>query len=259
MGRMPIVTDCRLPEVAAGQDFTEIPLDIPGLRAVLSLRSAGDMRHSLEGPNPARWGLFRRLGLDSGRVHSCRQVHSRTVAIVRDGRPADSAALQADGLVTGRPEVWLAVTVADCLPVWLADRRGAAFAMLHSGWRGTGIARQAVRLLREQFGASPEDLLAVIGPGIGPCCYHVPADRYRAFLAEHGPRAALEREGRYRLDLREANRQILEDAGVGEIRIYRDCTCCRPFLSSFRRDGPEGMRLMLAMIGRELPAARRET
>ena len=238
-----------------------------GLRALLSLKAAGDLRHEPAGPLPERLRLFARLGIDPARVYACRQVHSRRVVVVTGGAPADFAGLEADGLVTCAPGAWLAVTVADCLPIWLADRRGGrlrsagagrggrARALLHSGWQGTGIVREAVRLLRDELGVPPGALAATIGPGIGPCCYAVPRERFEAFRAEFGPQAVVEVPGesdprlRWRLDLRAANLLLLEQEGVRDVRVVADCTACNPRLSSYRRDGAEGCGRMLALVG----------
>ncbi len=232
-----------------------------GLRALLSLKAAGDLRHEPAGPLPARLRLLARLGIDPGRVYGCRQVHSRRVVTVREGTPADFAALEADGLITRLPGTWLAVTVADCLPIWLADRRGGsgrsgrARGLVHSGWQGTGIVREAVRRLRDELGVPPQALAVTIGPGIGPCCYAVPPERFAAFRAEFGPQAAFEvpepgaPERRFRLDLRAANLRLLEEEGVRDVRVIADCTACTPHLSSYRRDGAAGFGRMLALIG----------
>ncbi len=258
-----------------------------GLRALLSLKSAGDLRHDPAGPVPDRLRLLARLGIDPGRVYGCRQVHSRRVVTVREGEPADFAAvpvgaadavaafaaLEADGLITRLPGAWLAVTVADCLPIWLADRRGGAGrarGLVHSGWQGTGILREAIRRMRDELGVPPEALAVTIGPGIGPCCYAVPEERYAAFRAEFGAAAVREVPGaadgargsedgtapgapqrRFRLDLRAANLRILEEEGVHDVRVVADCTACTPRLSSFRRDGAAGFGRMLALIGAE--------
>ena len=266
-------------EISGQDDHAVIPLGAgeppAGLRALLSLKSAGvraegDLRHVPAGPLPARLQLYTRLGIDPTRMYACRQVHSRRVVLVPEGAPADSAAaaaiaaLEADGLVTRTPGVWLAVTVADCLPIWLAERRGErrrtggagrARGLVHSGWQGTGIVREAIRLLRDELGVPPEALAVTIGPGIGPCCYAVPEERFAAFRAEFGPDAAYEApepgppQRRFRLDLRAANLRLLEQEGVRDVRVIADCTACNPRLSSYRRDGAEEFGRMLALIG----------
>jgi YfiH family protein len=139
--------------------------------------------------------------------------------------------------------------VADCLPILVYDRRGGAFALLHSGWRGTGIVTEGVRVLRERFGAEPDCLAAVIGPGIGACCYAVDAERAELFRRQFGEGTVREApDGRTFLDLRAANAVLLEAAGVREVHAAAECTACTAGLSSFRREGP-GFARMVAFIG----------
>lgn len=185
------------------------------------------------------------------------QVHGDRV--VRGAELRGTAPPRADGVLAlagdGR-ELAPAVRVADCVPLLLADRQGRAVAAVHAGWRGTarGIARSAVESL-EALGIPPSDLLAALGPAIGPCCYEVSeevADEVAAACAR--PSAELARpgaRGRPLLDLREANRLQLLEAGLPETAIDSapHCTACEPGLFfSYRRDGAGTGRLM-ACIG----------
>jgi hypothetical protein len=197
--------------------------------------------------DPSHARFLASLGVAQSRARSVRQVHSRTV-VLADGQPAgELAAAEADGMVTRREDLLLTVTVADCLPVFLHDTGTGAFAVLHSGWKGTGIVGEALRLMAEAFGTRPRDVAAALGPGIGACCYEVPAERCEEFRARFGPGAV--REPR-RLDLRAANVALLEAAGVGGVSVVEECTCCSPRLGSFRRQGTGGFTRMLAFIGR---------
>jgi YfiH family protein len=231
--------------------FAPIPLPgaPAGLQAGISLRAAGDLR--LE--SPGREPFFRSLGspgLSPERVYACRQVHSRRVLALRGQPPVQVAGLEADGLATAFAELLLSVTVADCLPIFVYDRGGRAFALVHSGWQGTGIAAEAVRVLGREFGAQPGSLVAVLGPGIGACCYAVEAGRAAVFRRQYGEQAVREHGGRAFLDLRAANSRLLAEAGVEEQHVHAaaECTACTEELSSFRRDGPAFGR-MAAFIG----------
>lgn len=145
-----------------------------------------------------------------------------------------------------------AVQVADCVPLLLADRRGRAVAAVHAGWRGTaaGIARRVVQALGAH-GIEPQELIAALGPSIGPCCYEVGEDVLAAVSAGTGaPPDLLAPQGR-RLDLRLANRLQLQAAGLAPDRIHAApwCTSCASELFySYRRQGPRAGRL-LACIG----------
>jgi YfiH family protein len=234
----------RLP-TAAESGWVRIPLPRADLLAGLSLKSAGDMRLG----EPRRDALFRRLGIDPGRVYGLRQLHSTRIARVGEESPRELAEREgADGLIAERPQAVLSVTVGDCLPIFLVHTRGRAFVLLHSGWRGTGIVAEAVRLLGTEYGAPARELSAVIGPGIGACCYAVDAPRYETFRRRFGERAVRVEAGRFFLDLRQANAGLLADCGVREVAASEECTACTPWLASFRRDGPAFAR-MVAFIG----------
>jgi YfiH family protein len=236
--------------------FVQIPLDGSGTKTGISLTRAGDMGLARRG-DPTRRGdprcratLLVALGVEPGRVRCVRQVHSRTVVRMDGSESPGSPLAEADGMVTDRPDLLLTVTVADCLPIFLADRRTGAFGLVHSGWKGTGIVVEAVRMMVSAYGTRIADLAVTIGPGIGPCCYTVPDERCERFQAEFGP-CAVQRshDGSSRLDLRAANAVLLEREGVEEVTIISDCTSCNPLLGSFRREGAAAFTRMLAFIG----------
>jgi polyphenol oxidase len=239
---------------APGDSFCTIALfEAAGrqLRAGISLARAGDMALSRRFSHPFRARLLSDLGIPAERAFSVRQVHSQTVVVLKDEEPEAVAAREADGMITRSPDAVLTVTVADCLPIFLVDRASGAFALVHSGWKGTGIARKAVLALAETYGARAVDISAAIGPGIGPCCYTVPEERASGFAAQFGTNAVVRGpNGGPRLDLRRANIDMLQEAGVSDISVVTDCTCCTPSLGSFRRQGAAGFTLMLACIGR---------
>src|SRR5512143_4249155 len=167
--------------------------------------------------------LERETGLRFARV---RQVHGARA--VRADAPT-APALEADVVVTRAPGVAACVSVADCVPVLLADPETGAVAAVHAGWRGT-IARAAaegVRALAREAGAPASRLVAAVGPSIGPCCYEVSADLAARFRESFGPDAV--RDGRApRLDLWAANAAALRAAGLspGRIDVLGRCTSC---------------------------------
>jgi YfiH family protein len=245
-----------------GQEFAWMPLADAGtsLRAGISLRAAGDLCHpersaergdhsSAAGCAEARARFLSRLGVAPPRLRHCRQVHSRTVRWL-DGDPR-WAVHEADGLMAGGGNPVLAVTVADCLPIFLLDRATGAFGILHSGWKGTGILGSALELLSARAGSRPRDLTVTIGPGIGSCCYAVDEERYESFRHNFGPESVRRGGQQLFLDLQAANLRLLEEAGVEDINVVRACTACTAVLSSCRRDGP-AFAHMLAFIG-EIP------
>ena len=247
--------------------FTAGALAVPvneAFAGLVSLRTAGDLR----APGSLR-DFLGRVGVAPARLRRVLQVHSRqVVADVTCGRLAPPArrrqpvpAVQwapepADGLLAGPRSaaagVTLMVTAADCVPILIAAP-GGAYALLHSGWRGTGIAAVAVDGLRRRFGVAPSSLSVVLGPAIGACCYQVDAARYRCFRDRYGSAAVRradaarrDRTGLY-LDLHAANAILLRRLGVRDIRAVAECTSCSRRLHSSRRDGG-GLRCRLMAI-----------
>jgi YfiH family protein len=243
---MSPVTRARLGD---SPDGLMVPISVlPGLRAGLSLERAGDMALSGESSLPWRSRLLAAGKIPRDRLFSVRQVHSLRLEVVNGQSPQELARREADGLLTARREAVLSVTVADCLPIFLADPRTGAFGILHSGWKGTGIVREALEQMRRRFGSREAEVRVVIGPGIGPCCYTVPEERAECFSRSFGTEAVVRGSGLPRLDLRAANVGLLRQAGVRDIVVLDECTGCSPRLGSFRRQG-QGFTRMLAWIG----------
>jgi YfiH family protein len=245
--RMQYRTTDMLCEIPLGDESTVES----GLRAVISLARAGDMALSRRKDLPWRAGLFSLLGLEEERVFGLRQVHSQKVVVVDEQKPDALAGEEADGMITDRPDVVLSATVADCLPIFLQDTVNGAFGLVHSGWKGTGIVVNALRAMQDRYGTHAHNVAATIGPGIGPCCYHVPQERAELFSRQFGTATVVPSQGGSpSLDLREANLALLREAGVGAVTVIDDCTSCSEALGSFRRQGPASYSLMLSCIGR---------
>ena len=163
-----------------------------------------------------------------------------------------------DGLITDEPGVLLATFYADCIPLYFVDPVHRALGLSHSGWRGTvgRMGAVTVRAMEDAFCSRPEELLCAVGPGICKSCYEVGQDVAERFYSEF-PQAeeGLLRaagNGKYFLDLWEANRRVLLEAGVRaeHIQVTDVCTCCNPHnLFSHRytggRRGNLGAFLML--------------
>jgi YfiH family protein len=161
--------------------------------------------------------------------------------------PEDVARREADGLVSDRSDVALAVFVADCIPAVVVDPRTGAFAAVHAGWRGTlaGVLPAAVGALGACYGARAADLRVALGPAIGPCCFEVGPEVVEAFerglpgARVAGVFAADLPAGKARIDLKRANAVLLERAGVDPAAIDAgpECTSCDPSrFFSYRRD-----------------------
>jgi YfiH family protein len=201
----------------------------------------------------------RRLRAATGADHLyfASQVHGAEVTRVAAGAPvAEVVQRRADALCSDAVGVAVAVFVADCIPVLMADPRTGAFAAVHAGWRGTvaGVVPATVRRLAAEFGTRPSDLRVALGPAIGPCCFEVGPEVIEAILraipvaGQVG--AILAGDGDLRadgavvarkphVDLKRLNVLLLEAEGVPAAAIDAgpECTSCdRRRFYSYRRD-----------------------
>lgn len=164
---------------------------------------------------------------------------------------AIEGAPRADASVARRPGTVCAITVADCVPVLFTDRRGTLVAAAHAGWRGLagGVLENTV----SSTGAPPGELLAYLGPGIGPQAFEVGADVRDAFLARSALAAtafAPCRPGKWLADIHALARQALARAGVMHVHGGGLCTVSDALrFFSYRRDRITGR--MAALIWRE--------
>jgi len=193
------------------------------------------------------YGLF---GRDTDTVVHAHLVHGATVARVTTAENG-TWVHHVDGLVTDQPGCVLTMSFADCAPILLYDPVHRAIGLGHAGWKGTvaDLPGALVRAMAEQFGSAPADLLAAVGPCIGPCCYEVgeividavsaafassdellrertndqrPTTNDSSPATRHSPPAT-----HRHFDLPEANRRNLLNAGVRHVELSGHCTACR--------------------------------
>lgn len=185
-----------------------------------------------------RRSLCVELGLNSEKLVVPDQTHSANIR-----HHTDSTFAQTDAVILTKPDNPAMVVVADCVPVILYDPQHHVAALTHAGWRGSAQAITAKTVARMQADCKtdPSQLLAVIGPAIGGCCYEVSeevADAVKLSLSGHNPAAfiQLNSAGKPQIDLKTVNRLQLEACGVGSVEIVPDCTRCQPErLWSYRR------------------------
>jgi YfiH family protein len=187
----------------------------------------------------------RRLCADAGAAPDALamnyQHHSADVLKALPGSRGE----RGDGLWTDEPELPVLALTADCLPIAVARANGAepALAVLHAGWRGllSGIAASGIAALGGGRTA------AIVGPGIGPCCYEVGEEVAAPFRAAFGPDVV--RAGK--LDLWSAAERALRAAGCAQVERIDLCTACNPdrFFSHRRDDGVTGRQGVLGVIG----------
>jgi len=171
------------------------------------------------------------LGADLADFVFGKQVHGAVARVVtradrgRGAAVADAGVGDADALVTGDPGTVLGAVVADCVPILLYDPRAHVIACVHAGWRGT-VARVTDASLgaMSALGTRPADVIAGIGPAIGPDRYQVGEDVAAAARECFGERAPLvlrpDGTGRWLFDLWSANRVLLREAGLADRNIH---------------------------------------
>ncbi len=216
----------------------------------MTLLSAGTMRFRWNEKNEKRTKVFGEIlknqNPQNKKIVPIELIHSKIVVEAKN--QDDTKGLRADGIITKNRELVPAVTVADCVPIFLYDTISGAFGVLHSGWKGTGIAEAGVKKMAELYGSKPEDICAAIGPHIQECCYSIDKERAKYFAENFGKScifktSAPENELSYALSLTQANIFVLKNAGIREENIVsaKDCTCCAKYsdkkniFGSFRR------------------------
>ena len=179
------------------------------------------------------------------------QVHGSKVAIINRPDLTRDDLEGYDAFITDLPGVAIGVRTADCVPVLLHDPRNHVIAAVHSGWKGTVqmIAMKTIGIMETRFGTKPEDLLAVIGPAIGPDSFQVGEDVAGKFKTAGFPMSEVwsfqgqgngkPMSGGHHIDLFKANRWILQECGVRNenIQVHAIDTYFDPSFFSARREG----------------------
>jgi len=179
--------------------------------------------------------LCKAIGISTDNIVCSNQVHGTYVRVVTKN---DCGFLfmpnhfQADALITQTPEVALMVFTADCVPILLYDPEKKVVGAIHAGWRSTAanIVGVAVRTMTLEYGCSPADIKAAIGPSISRCCFITDEDVAEAIkkALPLNPDDCIKKHGRkYMIDLKETNRILLTNAGLTDITISDECTSCQ--------------------------------
>lgn len=186
--------------------------------------------------------FFGKIGIPIDRLAIPNQVHGSKIFSVTQPGIYDAC----DGLMTCEENIFLVVTVADCVPVFLFDPDLPAVAAVHAGWKGckSNILKIALKEMSIQYGTDPSNLLAYIGPSAGVCCYEVEKqvaeqfdDAYVLYRSVNKPH----------LDMKAIQVDALLEAGVkiNNIETSHYCTICNPDLfHSYRRYGEQSGRMM---------------
>ncbi len=203
------------------------------------------------------------LGVEAGAIVGAHQVHKDKVyrVLARDkGLGAfdpDTVIPATDALTTNEPGILLMAFFADCVPLFFLDPVRKAVAVAHAGWKGTvaGIAAKTVNVMKEEYGTHPQDLLAAVGPSIGPCHYQVDAPVIAEFKKRHPLNweaffSNLTKDGYGQLNLWEANLWQLLAAGLRKenVTVASLCTYCRPECFFSHRRGMAGRHAAMIML-----------
>lgn len=206
----------------------------------LTVRSAGSMRFRWNESNPLRDKTLTSISAQfgGGTFVPVQLDHTHVVYDIKEAGETNN--LIGDGIITKNKKLIPTVTVADCVPIYLFDPVTEVFGIVHSGWKGTGIVCDAMKLAEEHYGSKAENFHIVIGPHIGDCCYIVNEERANYFAKNFNADCVRQLEegvqvdwnnggGRlFRLSLTKANLTAIKKAGVREenIFVHPDCTCC---------------------------------
>jgi YfiH family protein len=175
----------------------------------------------------------RMLAIRPEQTVACHLFHSaEVITVTRVNRQRVMG--KADGLISAEPDIYLAMRFGDCTPLIFFDPVRRAVGLTHAGWRGTmkNAAGATVKEMTQQLGCRPQDIIAVIGPAIGPCCYEVGSDVMEAARQSFGQADNLfsrqnGRSDRAYFDMWAANHRQLAASGVGQIIRSGLCTACR--------------------------------
>jgi hypothetical protein len=215
---------------------------------VMSEKKDGQMKLRARGYIKNRQKFLGQLGIDLSDVVSADLCHGKSVKIIRDKKQKISS--KTDGLVSNQAGIFLAVTVADCLPIVFFEPKKKIIGMVHSGWKSTvkNIAEVAVKKI-EQLGGNPKDLMVEVGPGIGECHFEVGREtlpkfkKYQKFVKI--------KQGKYFVDLKGVVGYQLEKSGIkkSNIKISKTCTFCDKKYFSSRRDNNKITKVAVVIIG----------
>lgn len=192
--------------------------------------------------------ILQEFGCCQENLICCKQIHSNKVVIVEDCK--EKLILNADGLITERPDLVLGIFTADCMPIFLYDPIKKVTALLHAGWRGiqSGIVYACLDSLKDFFKVDPAALQVYLGPHIEECCYEV-GEEVASLFSENSWSRSFEKK--FKLSLKKVVAEQMLKYGVSLTNILnpKQCTCCSPYFFSYRREPSEKRMLSFLALG----------
>ncbi len=173
------------------------------------------------------------LGIKPDQVAYQRQIHSDIIRVAEQGGILG----ESDALITNKSMLGLAISTADCTPIFIYDRKKKVIAGVHSGWRGSEkrIVEKTVRKLKNDFGCSPDEMICFIGPSISKENYEVGEEVASLFDYQY---SVEKQSGKFLLDVKKINYDMLINEGIPaeNIEVSKECSFANPNLHSYRRD-----------------------
>lgn len=193
------------------------------------------------------------LGIQPENLIIPQQTHSDNVRVVNGEQETVNGFANTDALITSKPNIALALNFADCVPIIFYDPVKKVIACAHAGWRGTAakIGPKTVEKMVKEYGSNPEDIIALIGPSIGKCCFEAGSnvlEQLQTTLKEYTAKLFSNSHA----DLKLINKFQLLDIGVKKIDVCEYCTSCQTELFfSYRKENANTARHSALIMMRE--------
>lgn len=178
-----------------------------------------------------RKNICKELNMNYVNLTNNKQIHSDIVNVIKEEDIGKEK--EGDALITNLKDTPLLIFVADCVPIAIMDSNNKVAALCHAGWRGTysKITENTINKMKNLYNTNPKDLVCVLGPSIGPCCYEVSKDlieKFNTIITNKNEKFYIIKEDKYYLDLWKVNELILKNCGVKEENIINlnICTSC---------------------------------
>ncbi len=216
----------------------------------LSEREDGQMILGEDGEGMEnRIKYFSNLGIDAESIVSAGLIHGNHISSVSSDDKGKTIK-GSDGLITNIKKACLAVTVSDCLPIFIYNKEKTAVGIVHAGWRSVveNIAGEVVKKFKENYSSDPKELKVFVGPHIQKCHFKIKKDTLERF--SDYPDFINGEKGKYSVDLGGIVKKQFISCGLKEnnIEISPECTYCNENYFSFRRDKPERVVSQIAYI-----------
>lgn len=185
--------------------------------------------------------LINSIGLEKKMLVFAKQTHSDNIVVLED--EIKKSYEDVDGFVTKRKDIIIATFYADCLPIFIFDKKNEVIGLCHSGWVGThkGIGNKMLNIFLEKYKSNPDDLIVVLGIGMKNCCYEVSEDFYEKFSLisskELLEKSFNRKNGKLYFDNEDYNYFNFLDLGIKNVYKSNICTYCNEDFHSHRREG----------------------